>query len=147
MNSHSVICAKNSLDLQNIGGVVEDVLGHEGVLEDTFCCPWPRRSSPWPWPRSLKVSKIALFLARGQQYFLELLKFCRSPEKFSEDIFCRTHAPVPLVLGLGHKHSCPWPRGSVLGSAVLFFGLRLFLNSWPRALCSRLHLCCKSSSQ
>ena len=37
------------------GGVLEDVLG----LEGTFC-PWPRRSSPWPWPRSLKSSKIVL---------------------------------------------------------------------------------------
>ena len=41
------------------GGVPEDVLG----LEDTF-------SSPWPWPRSLKSSKIALSSARGQHYFL-----------------------------------------------------------------------------
>ena len=32
-------------------------------LEDTF-------SSPWPWPRSLKSSKIALSSARGQHYFL-----------------------------------------------------------------------------
>ena len=40
-------------------GVLEDVLG----LEDTF-------SSPWPWPRSLKSSKIALSSARGQHYFL-----------------------------------------------------------------------------
>ena len=41
------------------GGVLEDVLG----LEDTC-------SSPWPWPRSLKSSKIALSSARGQHYFL-----------------------------------------------------------------------------
>ena len=27
-------------------------------------------SSPWPWLRSLKSSKIALFSARGQHYFL-----------------------------------------------------------------------------
>ena len=58
------------------GGVLEDVLGLEDVLEDTFSSPWPwpwpRRSSPWPWPwpRSLKSSKIALSLARGQHYFL-----------------------------------------------------------------------------
>ena len=44
-------------------GVLEDVLGLEDVLEDTF-------SSPWPWPRSLRSSKIALSSARGQQYFL-----------------------------------------------------------------------------
>ena len=41
------------------GGVLKDVLG----LKDTF-------SSPWPWPRSLKSSKIALSLAQGQHYFL-----------------------------------------------------------------------------
>ena len=42
------------------GGVLEDVLGREDVLEDTF---WS------PWPRSLKSSKIALSSARGQRYF------------------------------------------------------------------------------
>ena len=31
--------------------------------------PWPRRSSPWPWPRGLKSSKIGLSSARGQHYF------------------------------------------------------------------------------
>ena len=36
----------------------------------TFSSPWPRRSSPWPGPRSLKSSKIALSSARGQHYFL-----------------------------------------------------------------------------
>ena len=36
----------------------------------TFCSPWPRKSSPWPWPRSLISSKIALSSVRGQQYFL-----------------------------------------------------------------------------
>ena len=35
------------------GGVLKEVLGLEEVLEDTF-------SSPWPWPQSLKSSKIAL---------------------------------------------------------------------------------------
>ena len=56
------------------GGVLEDVLGLEDVLEDTFSSPWPwpRRSSPWPWPwpRNLKSSKIALSSARGQHHFL-----------------------------------------------------------------------------
>ena len=87
-------------------GVLEDVLG----LEDTF---W----SPWPWPQSLKSSKIVLSSARGQHYFLNRWKFvgkCQklrrkfvkaffvflkwksleikfwrpfSPEKFFEDLF------------------------------------------------------------
>ena len=47
-----------TLIIINRGGVPEDVLG----LEDTF---W----SPWPWPRSLKSSKIALSSVRGQHYF------------------------------------------------------------------------------
>ena len=42
----------------NRGGVLDIVRG----LEDTF-------PSPWPWPRSLKSSKIALSSARGQHYF------------------------------------------------------------------------------
>ena len=44
------------------GGVLEDVLSLQDVLENTF-------SSPWPWPRSLKSSKITLSSARGQHYF------------------------------------------------------------------------------
>ena len=80
------------------GGVLEDVLG----LEDTF---W----SPWPWPRSLKSSKIALSSAPGQHHFwtveisLEnarnLAKNLQRPffwfpqmeiawKKFFEDLFC-----------------------------------------------------------
>ena len=55
------------------GGVLEDVLGLEDVLEDTF---WS------PWPRSLKFSKIALFSARGQHNSIfEPLKFrWKTPE-------------------------------------------------------------------
>ena len=50
------------------GGVLEDVLG----LEDTFDVLGLgfEASSPRPWPRSLKSSKIALSSARGQQYLL-----------------------------------------------------------------------------
>ena len=93
------------------GGVLEDVLG----LENTF-------SSPWPWPRSLKSSKIAMSSARRQHYFFEWLKFYRSAEKcFSRPFFFgdrrkkifktifrrKTLAFVSLVLGL--EHSFPWP--------------------------------------
>ena len=48
------------------GGVLED------VLEDTFSSPCLglEASSPWPWPRSLRSSKIALSSAREQHYFL-----------------------------------------------------------------------------
>ena len=42
---------------------IAETITRGGVLEDTF-------SSPWPWPRSLKSSKIALSSARGQHYFL-----------------------------------------------------------------------------
>ena len=55
-------------DLNTRGGVLEDVLGLEDVFENTF-------SSPWPWPRSLKSSKIALSSARGQHFFLNVKNF------------------------------------------------------------------------
>ena len=93
-----------------------------------------------------------------------IVKFCGSPEKFfgrrrlfsgdrlknfCEDIFFfwRALALVSLVLGLGSsipvlcsripvlclesvcpRKGCPWPWP------------RIFLCSWPRALCPRLHL-------
>ena len=60
-------------------------------------------------------------------------------KNFWRSFFWRTLALVSLVLGLGFKHSCPWPsRGSVLRRARL--GLGFFLCPWPRALCPRLHL-------
>ena len=150
------------------GGVLEDVLGLEDVLEDRFWSPWPwpwpRRSSPWPWPwpRGLKSSKIGLSSARGQQYFLEIKilwsgwkifwkAFFRGDrlKNFCEDLFFFFffwRALALCVLG-----PWPWPRAflslasrvSVLGKAVL--GLGFFLCPWPwpwpRALCPRLHLC------
>ena len=54
---------KNIFDLASGGGVLKDILGLKDVLEDTF-------SSPWPWSRSLKSSKIVLSSARGKHYFL-----------------------------------------------------------------------------
>ena len=56
------------------GGVLEDVLGLEDVLEDTF---W----SPWLWPRSLKFSKLALSSARGQHYVLNRWNFVGKRQK------------------------------------------------------------------
>ena len=37
-------------------------------------------SSPWPWPRSLRSSKIALSLARGQHYFWTVEILLKTPE-------------------------------------------------------------------
>ena len=51
-------------------GVHEDVLG----LENTF---W----NPWPWPRSLRSSKIALSPAWGQHYFLTRWNFVGKRQK------------------------------------------------------------------
>ena len=48
----------SAMGVPSRGGVLED------VLEDTFWSPLL-----WPWPRSLKSSKIALSSARGQHYF------------------------------------------------------------------------------
>ena len=58
------------------GGVLEDVLGLEDVLEDTFLSswPWPQRSSPWP--RSLKSSKICPVLGSKTALFFKPLKLC-----------------------------------------------------------------------
>ena len=56
----------------------------QGVLDDTF-------SSPWPWPRSLKSSKIALSSARGQHYFLTVKICCKTPQasrKICDHLFC-----------------------------------------------------------
>ena len=87
------------LNMIDSGGALEDVLGLEGVLEDTIWSHWPRRPSPWPWPRSLQVLENALSSAREQHYFLTLkmgqgydqfcfvLKNAREPEKKFEDIF------------------------------------------------------------
>ena len=52
---------KNKAYLIIRGGVLEDVLGLEDVLEDTF---WSL------WPQSLQVLKNALSSARWQYYFL-----------------------------------------------------------------------------
>ena len=70
-------------------GVLENILGLEDVLEDTFWSPWPRSSSPWP--RSLGSSKIALSLARGQHYFEPLKFWWKTPEtsrKICKYLFC-----------------------------------------------------------
>ena len=58
-------------------GVLQDVLGLEDVLEDTF-------SSPWPWPQTLKSSKTALSSAREQHYFLYRLKRQKPRGKFAK---------------------------------------------------------------
>ena len=92
------------------GGVLEDVLGLEDVLEDTFSSPWPwpwpRRSSPWPWPwpRSLKSSKIALSSARGQHYFLNSWNFVGKRQKH-----CRKFASTLFFVFL------TWSKGAVKG--------------------------------
>ena len=38
-------------------------------------------SSPWPWPRSLRSSKIALSSARGQHYFFNRSNFVVKHQK------------------------------------------------------------------
>ena len=120
------------------GGVLEDVLGLEDVLEDTF---W----SPWPWPRRSSPRKLACPRLEGSTIFWivkilwstwkilwktffcgDCLKnFCEDLfffffwdrlKNFCEDLFFfffffwRALALVSLILGLGLEHSCPWPR-------------------------------------
>ena len=93
------------------GGVLEDVLGLEDVLEDTFWSPWPwpwpRRSSPWPWPwpRSLKSSKIGLSSARGQHYFLNSWNFVgkrkKPRRKFANTFFVFLTWNISVAKGRG----------------------------------------------
>ena len=44
-------------------------------------------SSPWPWPRSLKSSKICLSSVRGQHYFLNRWNFVGNARSFAENLF------------------------------------------------------------
>ena len=110
----------------------------ESSLEDIFWSPWPWRSSPWLG--SLKSSKIILFSARGQHYFLNRWNFVEKRQKPCGKLektfflyfsigdrlkkilktFWRTLAPVSLVLGL--EHSCPWPQEGLSSEAVAYAG-------------------------
>ena len=125
------------------GGVLEDVLGFEDVLEDTF---W----SPWPWPRRSSPRKLACprledstscwivkILWSAWKFFWKTF-FCE--DRLKKIFFWRALALVSLalassipVLGLESvctRKGCPWPWP------------RIFLCPWPwpRALCPRLHL-------
>ena len=78
--------------------------------------------------------------------FFELLKFCGALEKFLRRpffFFFFFESTCACVLGLGLEHSHPWPR-ECLSSERLSLASDFFLRPWPwpRALCSRLHLCC-----
>ena len=91
--------------------------------------------------------------------FFELLKFCGAPEKifgrrffveigrkifgktFFVFFFWRALALVSLVLGLGLKHSCPWPRKclsseglSLVSDFFVFLVLASSLVSWTPPL-------------
>ena len=109
------------------GGVLEDVLGLDDVLEDTFWSPWPwpRRSSPWP--SRPQVFENWPVLGSRTSLFFESLKFCGVLEKFfgkrffveiawkkifleiAWKIFVKTFF-FWRALSLGLEHSCPWPR-------------------------------------
>ena len=49
-----------------------DVLGIEGVREDTISSSWlwHRSLSPSSWPRCQQILQNVLFSAQGQHYFL-----------------------------------------------------------------------------
>ena len=140
--------------LVNRGGVLEDVLGLEDVVEDTI---W----SPWPWPRRSSPRKLACPQLEDSTIFWNV-KILWSAWKivwktffsgdrlknFCEDLFFFFFWRALALCVLG---PWPWPRAflslasraSVLGKAVLGLGLGFFLCPWPwpRALCPRLHLC------
>ena len=129
------------------GGVLEDVLG----LEDIFWSPWPRKSSPWPWPRGLKSSKIGLSSARGQHYFLNCLNFVKRLKNFLENVFLWRSLEKflwrPFFFGdrlknfcdFGeHLRLCPWSLA--LASSIPVLGLESVCPRkgcpwpWPRFL-------------
>ena len=134
------------------GGVLEDVLG----LEDRF---W----SAWPWPRSLKSSKIALSSARGQHYFLtaeisseNARNLAENPQrpffwfpqveiawkKFFKDLFFEI-AWKKFLKTFFLENTCVCVLGLGLERVCPWPWPRNFLCPWPwpRALCPRLHLC------
>ena len=72
------------------GGVLEDVLGLEDVLEDIF-------SSPWPWPRTLgslalasnpQVLENCPVLGSRTALFFVALKTPKTSRKIREHLFC-----------------------------------------------------------
>ena len=84
-------------DIMIRGGVLEDILGLEDVLEDTFWSPWP-----WLCPWSLKslaskpqVLENCPVLRSRTALFFEQLKFrWKTPKtlrKFCEHLFCFPH--------------------------------------------------------
>ena len=114
------------LNLINRGGVLEDILGLEDVLEDTFSSPWPR---------SLKSSKIALSSAQGQHYFFNGKNFAdRLKNVFLDRFFWRLTEKEflrPSFLGK-LLHLCPWILAS--STPVLGLGLGFFLCPWSCVL-------------
>ena len=86
------------LRLINIGGVFEDVLGLEDILEDAFWSPWPWPQRSNPRHRNLKFSKIPLSLARGQHYFLNCWNFAERLKKFLKSLFFEKNFLIVFVL-------------------------------------------------
>ena len=68
-------------------------------------------SSPWPWPRSLKSSKIGLSSARGQHYFLNSWNFVGKRQKprgkFANTFFVFLTWSIGIGKGMG---TGPLPR-------------------------------------
>ena len=110
-------------------------LGLEASSPRKLACPRLEDSSIFWIVKILwsawKIVWKTFFCGEHLKNFCEDLFFYGDRRKnFCEDFFFwRALALVSLVLGLGLEHSCRWPR--------------IFLSPWPwpRALCSRLHLC------
>ena len=106
----------------NRGGVLEDVLGLEDVLEDTF---WSA------WPGSLRSSKIALPSARGQHYFLNRWNFVGKRQKHSGKFANTFFAFRNWSIGLAKRASPPqlkfhqWQKCDE--KAYCFFSFSFFL--------------------
>ena len=114
--------------------------------EDTFWSPSPRRSSPWPWTRSLKSSKSALSSAWEQHYFLNRWIFVGKRLK-PRGKFAKTHFCFPQLenawkkfwrLFLEGEHLCLCPWFLALDSSIPVLGLERVCPRkgcpwpWPR---------------
>ena len=89
-------------------------------------------SSPWPWPRSLRSSKITLSSAWGQHYFLNRWNFVGKRQKprgnFCKCLFCFPQLERRLSqAGLPPLPNWNFTNDKNVKKAYCFFSFSLFL--------------------
>ena len=83
-------------------------------------------SSPWPWPRSLKSSKIALSSARGQHYFLNSWNFVGKRQKPRGKFANTFFVFLNWSIGVGKRREAAPPN----------YNLFKMTKMWQKAYCS-----------